>query len=302
MVFKRKLLKAFVVFSSIDTMKTTGPHNVGGHHKIGFTLIELLVVIAVIAILAALLLPVLAKSKQKAQGIACLNNTKQLALAWVMYANDNHDRLVENHCESDVLNGVNPNSWVSGWLDWITPNNNLDTSFITDERLAKLAGYTSHSAAIYKCPADIYNDRPSGLPRVRSVSMDAAIGDGNKENFLRWTPSFFYAKKMSDLVKPAPSMAWLFIDEHPDSINDGCFFLNPGLKGLSASLLDVPASYHNGACSLSFADGHSEIKKWNDWRFCPPVTMTHRGDGRAHDVAVPNSSDFAWLAERTPQQ
>jgi prepilin-type processing-associated H-X9-DG protein len=123
------------------------------------------------------------------------------------------------------------------------------------------------------------------------------MGDGNKANFAGWTPAFYYAKKVTDLVKPHPAKAWVFVDEHPDSINDGCFFVNPWLPGTSSRWTDLPASYHNGACGFVFADGHSEIKKWLEARTKQRITFTD-----FPGLDVPNSKDFEWIAERTPRQ
>ena len=127
--------------------------------------------------------------------------------------------------------------------------------------------------------------------------MNAAMGDGNKANFGSWSPEIFYAKKMSDLTRPGPSMSWVFVDEQPDSINDPCFFINPALSGAADRWLDLPASYHNGACGFSFADGHSEIKKWIEARTKVPVKFQD-----FPGLNCPNSPDFDWLAARTPRK
>ena len=127
--------------------------------------------------------------------------------------------------------------------------------------------------------------------------MDAALGNGNKAGFGGWSPTFFYAKKITELIKPGPTMTWVFVNEHPDSINDGCFFVNPWWEGASAHWTDLPASYHNGACGFAFADGHSEIKKWVKGTTRLPVQLV---DFTGFDD--PNSPDFAWIAQRTPRQ
>jgi prepilin-type N-terminal cleavage/methylation domain-containing protein/prepilin-type processing-associated H-X9-DG protein len=263
----------------------------------GFTLIELLVVIAIIAILAAMLLPALGRAKQKTQGIYCMNNTRQLVLAWQLYTDDHNGVLPENHHGGNARGGANTDGWVTGWLEWPSYADNVNQAFVTDPRYAKLAPYSKSSAAIYKCPADIYDDLVYKKPRVRSISMNAALGNGNKDNFGSWTPTFFFAKKSAELVKPGPTMTWVFVDEHPDSINDGCSFVNVGFTGASCRWTDLPASYHNGACGFAFADGHSEIKRWLDPRTKQPVK---RVDFAGLDV--PNSVDFAWVADRTPRK
>jgi len=260
----------------------------------GFTLIELLVVIAIIAILAAMLLPALST-----EGISCMNNTRQLAIAWTMYAQDNNDTLVGN-THGGVAQNPNPNNdpyaqWIAGWLDWGASQHNTNTIYLTDPRYAKLAPYARGDWKLYKCVSDKRKSPANPGPRVRSLSMNAAMGNGNKTDF--YSGTFFFAKKMAELIKPPPAMAWLLVDEHPDSINDGCFFNNPLLPPGGYTWTDLPASYHNGACGFSFADGHSEIKKWIDGRTHVPIRLSN-----FPGQAAANSPDYAWIIERTPRK
>jgi prepilin-type N-terminal cleavage/methylation domain-containing protein/prepilin-type processing-associated H-X9-DG protein len=263
----------------------------------GFTLIELLVVIAIIAILAGMLLPALSKAKSKAQGVFCMNNTKQLALTWIMYADDNNDRLVLNQNLNPFQTG-RASSWINGWLDWTLWSDNTNIIYLTDDKYAKLAKYFGGGKNLYKCPADNALSKPQRAKgwtqRVRSVSMNFWVGDGETPGDKDWG-GFIVYKKMSDFRKTAPSKAWVLVDEQPDSINDCAMYVGPA----ATRWTDIPASYHNGACGFAFADGHSEIHKWLDNRTKIPVRyLTY--DQVGFDAGK-DRRDLNWIVERTSE-
>ena len=265
--------------------------------KRAFTLIELLVVIAIIAILAALLLPALSKAKQKAQAVQCMNNNKQLGLAWMMYAGDNNDYLAINSDRSADWNGAH--SWVSGWLTWGLDRDNTNTLRLTDDRFSSLGPYTARAAKIYWCPTSTYlhpDQRAAGWAhRVRSVAMNAAIGNGDKSADFPWLK--FVARKMGDFLNPGPSDSWLFTDEHADSIDDAILYSNPGSTNGIGMFTELPSSDHGGACGMAFADGHAEIHRWKDPRTVVPVTYT-----RVQRVQMNSyNQDLAFIAARTPR-
>ncbi len=246
----------------------------------GFTLVELLVVIAVIILLAGMMLPALAASKSRSAAAGCLANLRQMQNAWAMYLDDNNDVMLPNAPLGTPAN--------RGWCpaitgeNWFAANENTNVSLYTNTLIFP---YISSNITVLKCPADVV---PSANgQRLRSYSMNGQMGTTLG---ISYSPGYLCYIRGSDLTCPSPGNTFIFSDVHPGSINDGYF----EVSFATPLFYHVPASYLEGGCGISFADGHGEIHQWQTTSLMIPVTYGVM-IGYAGIPVSSTNVDWLWL-------
>jgi prepilin-type processing-associated H-X9-DG protein len=217
--------------------------------RAAFTLIELLAIVATLAILFALATRGLTNARDGSQTLRCLNNHRQLVTAWLMYTSDNAGRLP----------GTMDKPWVKGWLDWTGDAANTNSAFLTEDQYSCLAKYLNRDPQVFQCPADTY---VSPVQKELGWSRRARSYVANDAVACISTTMLDYSvhrpvNNINKLVRPGPGNTFVFIEAHPDSINDSNFYLP-----IQTRVPDFPATHHNGACAVTFADGHSEVHYW----------------------------------------
>jgi len=251
------------------------------HVRAAFTAIELVAVLAVLSLAACLVAPAMARANSRGHGLHCLNNLRQLTLAWKMYAIECQDKLAPNMDGGNAGKASFSPSWAGGWLDSSSSTDNTNTALLLDHQQYPYGAYLGQflrTPSVFRCLSD-----PSG--RVRSYSMNDRVGT----SIHPWQSSsaYFTYRTLSSIVSPRPSGLFVLVEERHDSINDPVFFIDPKTPG---GIVDVPAGYHHASGAFGFADAHAELHRWQDPRTFPqstPILLS----------SLTNSIDVPWLQQ-----
>ena len=266
----------------------------------GFTRIDLIATVLLVMLLGLLTVPTLTRASQATIGSSCIDNQRLICSAWQQYAADHSDRLVNNFNLADTYNTINNgqfDNWTVNVVDWTTKSDNTNLTYFQQ---AKLFPYLQGNNLAFKCAADTFRSSaqiaaqwPNG--RIRSYSMNACMGktgvnDSSVNNGISsWVPGKRQFLKTASI--PNPGNVFVFLDEHPDSINDGFFVENPSVLQWG----DIPASQHNGGCGFGFADGHGEIHIWTYNATKVPVKYNFNSPP---PMSPSTSADYVWLTSR----
>ena len=249
---------------------------------------------AALLLLTTFSLPALGTNLSAGRAALCRDNMRTLIRAWHAYAENHSGSLVHNYHGGDAQGGVGPGHpgkapWALGWLDWSTSSDNTNKLLILDPSYAHLASYLPRDTKVHRCPEDNYasaTQRARGWTgRVRSVVMNGTVGEGNGQTG-PWIPIYTQVKSLDAFRFPAPSDALVFLEEHPDSINDPYFFTPDRSRWI-----DLPGNLHEKGMTAAFADGHVELHQWQSnmrnqpVRYAFPNLSTPVGD-----------ADLSWLS------
>ncbi len=273
-------------------MKSASPPSAAG----GFTRTELLVTLATLVLLAVVTRPVWGNAGMS-KSLLCMDNLRRLQAAWLLYTTETAGVMPGNYHGGFVPDANAPERpWATGWLDWHTRPDNTNTTYLTQPQYAALAVYLNQDTTVYKCPADVYLSpvqlAEGWTARVRTYSMNCFMGRGNQlSGPLNTAYSIF--RKLSEFRKLSPQQAIVFLEEHPDSINDPLFWA----PNSSQNWPDVPGSLHEGTGWLSFADGHVEARHWTDPKLLQPVKYQYNNSL----TVQPNHPDLVWFLEHASE-
>jgi hypothetical protein len=257
------------------------------------TRIDLVFTVAALTLVLLAIRPLWASSGPS-KSLLCMENLRRLQAAWSLYIEDQSGRLPLNPSIAESLFPVPGRlGWVSGAMSWDLAQHNTNTAYLTEPQNAALAPYAGADATLYKCPEDNYLSPQQAArgwsQRARSYVMNHYLGSTTE-----YFADYRYFRKLTDLQRLPPRLASVFLEEHPDSINDPLFLNSPTARQWG----DIPASFHEGACWFSFADGHLELRRWQSPTTLFPVRFLYPNT----TPLKPDDPDWTWVQERASER